>query len=114
MAALWDLVCVGCGALERDVACSIFAVPTCPSCGAERRLTDRADYHPFTPYFDFALGVQVDSLADRWRHMRGTIDRDSGQRVGQMDYRDKMSKGDLSARQDRIEQQKQQQERARG
>lgn len=68
-------------------------------------------YVPFTPYFDFALGVQVTSLAERWRHMRGTIDPESGRRVGQLDYRDKMSKGDLSARLDRVAQQKREQAR---
>lgn len=68
-------------------------------------------YHPFIPYFDIALGVQVDSLAQRWRLMKPEMDGDEVSR-GRLDYREKMSKGDLSARQDRIHQQLQ--ERARG
>lgn len=59
----------------------------------------------FIPYFDVALGVQVDSLAQRWRLMRPEMDGDHVVR-GQLDYREKMSKGDLSARKDRIYQQK--------
>jgi hypothetical protein len=66
---------------------------------------------PFIPYFDFALGREITSLGDRWAAMKGTIDPESGTRVGQMDYRDKMSPGDLSARRERIEQQKREQAR---
>lgn len=69
-------------------------------------------YHPFTPYFDFALGVEVTSLAHRWSLMKGEIDRDTGERRGQLDYRDKMSAGELSARRDRVEAERK--ERARG
>ncbi len=68
-------------------------------------------YHPFIPYFDFALGREVTSLAERWRFMRGEIDRESGERRGQLDYRDKMSPGDLSARRDRLEQERKEQAR---
>lgn len=49
-------------------------------------------YHPFIPYFDFALGVQVNSHAERWKHMRNA----------HVDYRDKPSAGELSARKDRV------------
>jgi hypothetical protein len=65
----------------------------------------------FQSYFDFALGREITSLGDRWQAMRGTIDDDSGQRINQMDYRDKMSPGDLAARRDRLEQQKRDQAR---
>jgi len=58
-------------------------------------------YRPFTPYFDFALGQQIDSHAQRWRVMRQK----------KLDYRDKMDKGTLSARRDRIEEERK--ERAR-
>lgn len=68
-------------------------------------------YHPFIPYLDIALGVQVDSLAQRWRLMKPQYDGDEVSR-GRLDYREKMSKGDLSARNDRIHQQLQTQERA--
>jgi len=59
-------------------------------------------YHPFIPYFDIALGEQVNSLSERWRLMKGTEDRETGERHGRLEYRDKMSRGDLSARLDRI------------
>jgi hypothetical protein len=50
----------------------------------------------FVTYFDIGLGVQIDSLGQRWRVMKDQ----------HVDYRDKLSRGDLSARRDRIEQQK--------
>lgn len=67
----------------------------------------------FVAYFDFALGIQVNNLGDRRAAMRGTIDKDSGARVGQLDYREKMNKGDLSARLDRVEAQRKEQARRR-
>ena len=70
------------------------------------------NYHPFIPYFDFALGQEVTSLAQRWGFMKGEIDRETGERRGQLEYRDKMSAGELSARRDRVEAQRR--ERARG
>lgn len=60
-------------------------------------------YHPFIPYFDIALGEQVDSHAQRWRLMKQREDPATGEIVRErLEYRDKMSKGDLSARHDRI------------
>jgi hypothetical protein len=59
-------------------------------------------YHPFIPYFDIGLGVQVNSFAERWTAMR---------RAG-LQYRDLPSAGDLSARRDRIEERRK--EEARG
>ena len=56
-------------------------------------------YVPFTEYFDIGLGETVTSFADRWRFMR---------QKG-LQYRDLPSKGELSARRDRIEQQKREQ-----
>lgn len=61
---------------------------------------------PFVAYFDFALGKQIDSLGDRHQAMKGTYDPHTGKVWGQLDYRDKMSKGDLSARDDRVREQK--------
>jgi hypothetical protein len=58
-------------------------------------------YRPFTPYFDFALGQEVTSHAHRWRLMK----------EAHVDYRDKMSPGDLSARLDRVEAQKREEAR---
>lgn len=65
----------------------------------------------FVPYFDVALGVQVDSLAQRWRLMKPEMDGDEVSR-GKLEYRDKMSKGDLSARNDRIHERLQAKDRA--
>ncbi len=59
-------------------------------------------YDPFIPYFDFALGEYVESHAHRWRLMK----------EHHVDYRDKMSPGDLSARKDRVHELRK--ERARG
>jgi hypothetical protein len=53
-------------------------------------------YFPFTHYFDIGLGVEVTSWAQRRRVMKEQ----------HMDFRDKMSKGALSARLDRIHEQK--------
>lgn len=53
-------------------------------------------YHPFIPRFDVALGAYTGSLAERWKHMRRA----------KVDYREHPPKGELSARRDRLEQQK--------
>jgi hypothetical protein len=82
--------------------------PLCSVCGQPiavgqwpciSRIRDHAPtlaYHPFIPYFDVALGRQIDSHADRWTAMK----------TAKVDYRDKLDKGTLSARRDRIEQEK--------
>lgn len=79
---------------------------TCEKCGAAYGIGQSpycrdghqpvGSYHPFIGYFDIALGAQVDSLAQRKRLMK----------AAGVDYRDKMSPGDLSARADRIADQK--------
>jgi hypothetical protein len=46
----------------------------------------------FIEYDDFALGKRITSLGDRW----------AGMKANNLAYREKMSKGDLSARLDRI------------
>ncbi len=61
---------------------------------------------PFAAYFDIGLGREVTSLGDRWQAMKGTMDPESGKVWGKLDYREKMSKGALSARMDRIHEQK--------
>lgn len=66
---------------------------------------------PFVAYFDVALGKEITSLGDRWAAMRpegSSVHRtaDGKEAVtegrGQLVYRDKMSRGDLAARNDRI------------
>jgi hypothetical protein len=56
----------------------------------------------FVPYFDIGLGVEITSLAERKRWMRNL----------HMDYRDKPTKGELSARADRAHERRK--EEARG
>lgn len=98
----WFARCDQCG--------TTYVAPQSPYCkdGHGGALT----YHPFIRYFDFALGQEVTSLAQRWGFMRGEIDQETGERRGQLEYRDKMSAGELSARRDRVEAQRK--ERARG
>lgn len=75
---------------------------------------------PFKSYYDVALGREITSLGDRWNAMKpeGTqVFRTSdGREVategrGRLVYREKMSPGDLSARRDRLEQQKTERQR---
>jgi len=67
-----------------------------PFCGPNR---DHGKVQPrgaFEPHFDIALGEYVTGWGDVRQHMRRK----------QLDFRDHPSAGDLSARRDRIEQQK--------
>ena len=48
---------------------------------------------PFIAYFDEGLGREITSLGDRWAEMRRN----------NLHYREHPSKGDLSARRDRLE-----------
>jgi putative FmdB family regulatory protein len=100
----YDLKCTACGRQwERWSTIAARHAP-CDTCGGvvEQEFKPSAQATPFVPYFDIALGEEVGSFADRWRLMRQ-------QRV---QYRDKLSPGDLSARRDRIEQE--QKELSRG
>lgn len=84
-------VCPRCGQL--------YGIGQSPYCKDQHAAVGR--YVPFAPYFDIALGEHVTSLAERWRFMRQQ----------HVDYKDKLSPGQLSARRDRIEQERR--ERAR-
>lgn len=88
---MWFAVCEKCG--------KSYTAPMSPYCkdGHEAPL----EYHPFIPYFDFALGKQVDSLRERHKLMR----------EANVDYRDKPSKGQLAERADREAQRRQERER---
>ena len=66
-----------------------YRAPMSPLCRDQHEMV--GSYHPFTPYFDVGLGKEITSLAERKTEMRRQ----------HMDYRDKMSPGALSARQDR-------------
>lgn len=59
-------------------------------------------YHPFIPYFDFALGAQVGSLAQRWSMMKRQEDGEGLVVRERLEYRDKMSPGEITARKDRL------------
>lgn len=78
----------------------------CPRCGHGIQLGewpfckgDPADHAPsvqtnaFAVYFDHGLGCEITSLGDRWRLMK-----EKG-----LTYREHPSKGELSARRDKIE-----------
>lgn len=98
---IYDVRCPRCGESER--ICPIASRRDPCSCGSPIEIIYKPDtkWVPFAPYFDIALGKQVNTLADRWRFMRAKG----------LQYADKMSPGDVSARKDRIEQQKREQAR---
>lgn len=66
----------------------------------------------FSTYFDIGLGEEVTSLGDRWKGMKEQRDPRTGDVVRErLEYRDKMSKGDQSARLDRVAEQRREQAR---
>ena len=81
--------CESCG-VEYGIGCS----PYCKDQHAPVTRTPKCDH--FAPYFDIGLGADVEAPDQRRRLMR----------QHHLDYRDKMRPGALSARRDRIEQQK--------
>jgi putative FmdB family regulatory protein len=99
----YDLRCTTCGRTWERFSTIAARYDSCEECGGavEQEFKHSVQSTPFIPYFDFALGVQVSSLAERWRHMRNL----------HVDYRDKMSAGELSARRDRIEARKREEAR---
>jgi hypothetical protein len=76
-------------------------VTICETCGKELHLSEHpfcphgfktvTEYRPFRPYFDFALGAQITSLAQWNRTMREK----------HADLTDSMSPGRISARKDK-------------
>ncbi len=56
----------------------------------------------FSPYYDVGLGEEVTSLAQRWRLMKKQEDGEGNTIRERLEYRDKMSPGALSARLDRV------------
>lgn len=103
--------CAVCGLPLRvgEQPCVVRPIPHAPVGG----------YHPFIPYFDVGLGREVTSLADRWNGMRHPeTDRPVVDRHGniaeadqpkRLEYRDKVSPGELSARKDRMMERRRQQ-----
>lgn len=104
----YDLRCLDCGR-EWERASTIAArYEPCETCAGavEQVFKHSVQSTPFVAYFDFALGKQINGLGDRRQAMKGEYDPHTGKVWGQLDYRDKMSKGDLSARDDRVQEQK--------
>ncbi len=102
----YDLTCAGCGRSWERFSTVAERYAPCDECGgAVVQEFKPAGYRPFLPYFDVALGREVTSFADRWAAMKPVMDGDVEVR-GRLEYREKLSKGALSARRDRIEQQR--------
>lgn len=99
----YDLKCLGCGRTWERFSLIADRYAPCETCGGavEQEFKHSVQSSIFTPYFDFALGQQVDSLPERKKAMRNL----------HLDYRDKVDRGTLSARRDRIEEQKREQAR---
>lgn len=102
--ACYDLKCLGCGRTWERFSLVADRYAPCELCGGavEQEWKHSVQATVFTPYFDIGLGEYIESLPQRRKLMRDA----------HMDYRDKMSPGDLSARRDRVEAERQ--ERARG
>jgi putative FmdB family regulatory protein len=94
----YDVRCLACDRRFERLTTIARRRDACDTCGGAVELEHRPamTYQPFTPYFDFALGREITTHAERWRAMKEL----------HVDYRDKMSTGDLSARADRIADQK--------
>jgi hypothetical protein len=91
----YDVRCPNCGDYERFKRIADRHDP-CDRCSAivEPVMRSSVPHHPFKPYFDLSLGAEVTS-----NHQRNQVAR----RL-HADMRDSLSKGDLSARRDKIEQ----------
>ncbi len=96
----YDLKCQSCGKEWERFSTIGARYEPCDCGGAVEQLHKHSvQGTPFIPYFDFALGEQINSMPERKRAMRNA----------HVDYRDKMSPGDLSARRDRVHQERQEQ-----
>lgn len=100
----YDLKCTACGREWERLSTIAARYEPCETCGGavEQQYKHSVQSTVFVPYFDYGLGVQVNSLAERWTHMR---------RNG-LQYRDLPSKGELSARADKAAERRK--EEARG
>lgn len=90
---LYDVTCTSC---QREWERSaVIANRNAPSecCNAPITIYNRpaTGYHPFIPYFDYALGADITSIAQRRRVMKSI----------NVDFRDHPSKGEESARRDK-------------
>ena len=99
----YDRRCLNCGREWERVCAVADRYAPCEECGGsvEQIWRHSVQNTPFPAYFDYGLGVEVTSLGQRHALMREY----------HLDYRDKKTPGDQSARQDRIREQER--ERAR-
>src|SRR5262245_30572206 len=99
----WEVWCPMCGmSYAVCPACGLpYTAPMSPYCRDNHEAP--LEYHPFIPYFDFALGAQVDSLRQRHKLMR----------EAHVDYRDKPSVGELSKRADKANERRREEARDR-
>jgi len=78
MPAFWNLQCTGCNEHFANVECSMYAIPVCPTCGAERALAPAGAFRkslifPFTvPHVD-GKPMEITDLG----HLR-RVERDYG------------------------------------
>lgn len=91
-----DARCLSCGHVFEFVRAVADwpKTPACEQCGepTEHAHVSSQEYRPFKPYFDVALGQEITSFAQR----------ESVRRSLQADFCDQPRAGDLSARQDKM------------
>ncbi len=89
----YDVECPNCGTHERVRSVADRRQP-CDTCGSPVELLFSASTSSkgFEPYFDYGLGHTITGVGHRKQLMRGE----------HLDYRDHPSKGDQSARLDRV------------
>jgi hypothetical protein len=94
---IYQVACQGCGRTYERISTIASRRAPC-DCGGEVDLVpcSSVTHKPFIAYDDFALGAHVTSHAERNRLMR----------EGHLEYREKIGKGELSARRDRAEQER--------
>ena len=99
----YDLRCTACGREWERFSTVAMRYTPCEACSGvvEQLFKHSVQAIPFVAYFDIALGKEITSHAERWTAMRAQ----------HVDYREKMAPGELSARRDRIEQQRREQVR---
>ena len=78
MPAFWNLQCTGCNNYSTDVECSMFSIPVCPDCGAERALAPcgsirKSGIFPFTVNHVNGSPMEITDLG----HLR-RVERDYG------------------------------------
>lgn len=96
---MYDYLCPKCGdECEKLAPVSQRQNQKCAQCGEtlDQIHKPQRHYKPFNPYFDIGLGVEVQDKAHRAKVMR----------QNGLDFRDHISKGDLSKRNDKIADQK--------